>query len=90
MVFSVIHFLKDLELKQSDVTSLVLYKTAKKYYSRYMQNYIDIAQKNDITLLGKGKCQFCGADTIRGVHECVEIYSLGFQVIDYSKEENHF
>ena len=55
-----------------------------------MQDYIDIAQKNGLTLIDKGKCQLCGADTKRGIHECVEIFSLGFQMIDYSKEENHF
>ncbi|MEQ8627163.1 MAG: DUF5946 family protein [Ekhidna sp.] len=36
-----------------------------------------------------GHCQFCGAATTRGVHECVEIFSLGFQQIDYSRIENH-
>jgi hypothetical protein len=55
-----------------------------------MQDYIEIAQKNGIILKNEGKCQFCGADTTGGVHECVEIFSLGFQTIDYSNEENHF
>lgn len=54
-----------------------------------MQNYIDFANKNDIILLAEGACQFCGAQTTRGVHECVEIFNLGFQKIDYSKTENH-
>ncbi|MEO0333836.1 MAG: DUF5946 family protein [Bacteroidota bacterium] len=54
-----------------------------------MQNYIDVAEKNGVTLYGEGSCQLCGANTTRGVHECVEIFSLGFQLIDYSKPENH-
>ena len=54
-----------------------------------MQDYIDIAAKNGITLLDVGKCQFCGAETERGIHECVEIFSLGFQIMDYSNPENH-
>ncbi|MEO9871439.1 DUF5946 family protein [Ekhidna sp.] len=54
-----------------------------------MQDYISIAEKNNVVLLDKGVCQFCGANTTRGVHECVEIFSLGFQSIDYSKKENH-
>ncbi len=54
-----------------------------------MQDYIGAAEKNGVTLYGKGKCQFCGANTTRGIHECVEIFSLGFELIDYSKSENH-
>jgi hypothetical protein len=54
-----------------------------------MQDYIDIAEKNGVTLLDKGKCQFCGANTKRGIHECLEIFNLGFQDIDYAKIENH-
>lgn len=56
---------------------------------RLMQNYIDIAEKKGLTLLEKGNCQFCGAKTTRGVHECVEIFSLGFSLIDYSQQANH-
>ncbi|MEM6843049.1 MAG: DUF5946 family protein [Bacteroidota bacterium] len=54
-----------------------------------MQSYIDMAEKNGVTLYSEGSCQFCGANTTRGVHECVEIFSLGFQLIDYYKPENH-
>lgn len=54
-----------------------------------MQSYIDIAAKNGITLIDHGKCQFCGADTTRGIHECVEIFNLGFHWINYGKQENH-
>ena len=55
-----------------------------------MQDYIDIANKNGVTLVDNGKCQFCGAETTCGIHQCVEIFSLGFQMIDYSNHENHF
>jgi len=54
-----------------------------------MQDYLDIAEKNGVKLNDTGRCQFCGADTERGVHECVEIFSLGFQLIDYSQLSNH-
>lgn len=53
-----------------------------------MQDYIEIAEKNGIELIGIGTCQFCGASTTRGVHECVELFSLGFNVLDYSKPSN--
>lgn len=54
-----------------------------------MQDYIEIAHKNGITLHSEGKCQFCGAHTTRGIHECIEIFNLGFQVIDFSNPDNH-
>ncbi len=54
-----------------------------------MQNYIDIANKNGITLSNNGKCQFCGANTKKGVNECLEISNLGFKIIDFSLLENH-
>jgi hypothetical protein len=54
-----------------------------------MQNFTDQADKNGVTLISAGKCQFCGADTTGGVYECVAIYSTGFNVIDFSKSENH-
>lgn len=53
-----------------------------------MQDYIDLAEKNGITLIDNGKCQFCGANTERGIHECLEIFNLGFQGVDYSNVEN--
>lgn len=55
-----------------------------------MQDYIELAEKNGVTLLDTGKCQFCGANTARGIHECLEIFNLGFQVIDFSNIENHW
>lgn len=54
-----------------------------------MQDYIELAEKNGVTLLDTGKCQFCGANTKRGIHECLEIFNLGFQEIDFSEIENH-
>ncbi len=54
-----------------------------------MQDYIDLAKKNGVILLDTGKCQFCGANTKRGIHECLEIFNLGFQDIDFSNIENH-
>lgn len=54
-----------------------------------MQDYKDFAAKNGVQLLDTGSCQFCGAQTSRGVHQCLEIFNLGFQSIDYSLKENH-
>jgi len=54
-----------------------------------MQDYIDFAEKNGITLIDIGKCQLCGANTKRGIHECLEIFNVGFQNVDFSKTENH-
>lgn len=53
-----------------------------------MQDYIELAKKNGVTLLDSGKCQFCGANTQRGIYEYLEIFNLGFQVIDFSNIEN--
>ncbi len=55
-----------------------------------MQDYIDLAEKNGVVLLDQGNCQFCGAKAQRGIHECMEIFNLGFQNIDYSLPENHY
>ena len=44
-----------------------------------MQDYIDLAEKNGVKLVDFGNCQFCGAKTKRGIHECLEIFNLGFQ-----------
>lgn len=54
-----------------------------------MQDYIDLAEKNGVTLLNSGACQFCGASVERGVHECLEIFNIGFQEIDFSDSRNH-
>lgn len=54
-----------------------------------MQDYITFAEKNGVLLQDKGSCQLCGARTTRGVHECVEIFSLGFSLIDYGLQANY-
>jgi len=54
-----------------------------------MQNYIDIARKNGITLKDSGQCQFCGASTLRGIHECLEIFNIGFQSMEQSGVDDH-
>ncbi|GAA3612208.1 DUF5946 family protein [Flavivirga amylovorans] len=54
-----------------------------------MQDYIDLAIKNGVTLFDTGICQFCSANTKRGIHECLEIFNLGFQDIDFAKPKNH-
>ncbi len=54
-----------------------------------MQHFTDQAHKNGVTLLGNGKCQFCGADYQRGVFECMENYNSGLERIDFSNPENH-
>lgn len=54
-----------------------------------MKDYIDLAARNGVILLDTGPCQFCGAVTKRGIHECLEVFNFGFQDIDYSKFENH-
>ena len=54
-----------------------------------MQEYTDLAKKNGVTLLDSGSCQFCGANVERGIHECLEIFNIGFQKIDFSDSKNH-
>lgn len=54
-----------------------------------MQDYISLAEKNGVQLLDEGKCQFCGAHTKRGIHECLDIFNLGFQAIDFTESNNH-
>ena len=54
-----------------------------------MQDYIDLAKKNGFTLLNSGNCQFCGAKTKRGIHECIEIFNFDFDEVDFSNPKNH-
>lgn len=54
-----------------------------------MQDYLDFAEKNGVNLIAEGSCQFCGADTKRNIHECLEIFNVGFQVLDLSERQNH-
>lgn len=55
-----------------------------------MQQYHEMADKNGVVLVADGPCQFCGSATERGVHECVELFSLGVDVLDFSNPENHY
>jgi len=76
------------------MSSFLLFLKAKNLWSDFlttvaMQDYNDIAKKNNVVLLKEGKCQFCGANTSRGVHECVELFSLGFSVLDFGKATNY-
>lgn len=36
-----------------------------------------------------GVCQFCGAKFLSGIHECVEDYSNGLQLLDFSNSEHY-
>lgn len=54
-----------------------------------MQDFIDQATKNGITLLDNGRCQFCGADYSRGVFECMENYNHHSALLDFSNSEYH-
>lgn len=40
-----------------------------------MQDFRQLAAKNGVTLAAEGPCQFCGAQTKRGVEECLELFS---------------
>lgn len=44
-----------------------------------MQHYTDYANKNGVTLIKEGKCQFCGADVKNGIKDCVDIFNQGFE-----------
>lgn len=55
-----------------------------------MQDYIGFAEKNNILLQDEGPCQFCNASTTLGVHECQEVFNLGFSQIDYQQAHNHW
>jgi len=37
-----------------------------------MQTWQEQSKKNGLTILEKGKCQLCGANTTKGIFECVE------------------
>lgn len=54
-----------------------------------MQDFIDQAEKNGVTLLSEGRCQFCGANFQRGIFECMENYNSGLQLFDFHNSENH-
>lgn len=54
-----------------------------------MQDFIDQANKNGVTLLPTGRCQFCGAAYQRGIFECMEQYNNGLQHLDFTNSEHH-
>lgn len=54
-----------------------------------MQSYGDFAAKNGVVLADLGPCQFCGAALDRSVHECMEIFELGFGGLDLTSPEDH-
>lgn len=54
-----------------------------------MQDFIDQANKNGVTLSDKGKCQFCGAEFQKGIFECMDNYNNGLELIDFNNSENH-
>jgi hypothetical protein len=53
-----------------------------------MQDFIDQARKNGITLFNKGKCQFCGANYQKGIFDCMENYNNGLELLDYNNSEH--
>lgn len=53
-----------------------------------MQDFTSQANKNGITLLHNGRCQFCGADYQRGVFECMDNYNFGLQHLDFNNPEH--
>jgi hypothetical protein len=54
-----------------------------------VKDYLEFAKSNKINLLDSGRCQFCGANMQKGIHECLEIFNFEIQAIDFSSEENH-
>ena len=54
-----------------------------------MQDFIDQAAKNGVSLLDKGKCQFCGAHCEKGIFDCMANYNSGLELLDFSKPEYH-
>ncbi len=54
-----------------------------------MKDFIDQAEKNNVKLLAKGKCQFCGATVQKGVFECMEIYNNGFELLYFDNTIYH-
>ena len=54
-----------------------------------MQDFIDQARKNVVTLFDKGKCQFCGAGYQRGIFDCMDNYNNGLAHLDFNNSEYH-
>jgi hypothetical protein len=56
---------------------------------KIMQDFIDQANKNSVTLIDKGRCQFCGADYQKGIFDCMNNYNNGLQLLDFNNSEHH-
>lgn len=54
-----------------------------------MQDFIDQARKNNVTLIDTGRCQFCGASLRGGVFECMDVYGNIQHLLDFSNPDNH-
>jgi hypothetical protein len=54
-----------------------------------MQDFIDQANKNGVTLLDQGRCQFCGADYQKGIFDCMDHYNNGLQLLNFGNTEHH-
>jgi Family of unknown function (DUF5946) len=54
-----------------------------------MQDFIQQAEKNGLTLLKNGDCQFCGAKVKGGVEECLEIFNDKIPMLAFSNEVEH-
>ncbi|MCZ8217738.1 MAG: DUF5946 family protein [Cyclobacteriaceae bacterium] len=54
-----------------------------------MQDFMDQANKNGVTLLDRGRCQFCGADYQKGIFDCMDNYNSGLQLLDFNNSEYH-
>ena len=54
-----------------------------------MQDYTEFAKKNGVILEDEGPCQFCEAKFSRGIHECINVFNVGFESIDFNTSENH-
>lgn len=55
-----------------------------------MQDYKDFANKNNIKLLDRGKCQLCGANIDGGIKECIDIFNNSLEnVVDFYDPKNH-
>ena len=54
-----------------------------------MRHYTDFARRRGVELEGVGACQLCGAPVQGGVHECMEIFALGFGGLGLSEPSEH-
>lgn len=54
-----------------------------------MQDFICQANKNGVTLLNNGKCQFCGANYQRGIFDCMTNYNNGLELLNFNNTEHH-